>query len=646
VKTANSWKKIYNATWIRFRDFLMRSSPRWLVFLIDLFLVIIAFYFAYLLRFNFLLHQTYQKFIGQLPLVILISAIAFWLFKPYKGVVRLSGTHDMKIITLSNAFVGLVMFVLSLIARLTGNTTSVINFPYSVIVMHITFASILMILARALYKSLYYKYSRTGKRIYKVLIYGVDEPAGQTLETLQKSTGSRFIIEGFVQPATQNYTKAQSIQGIPIYKEEEITDEWLRKKRIDLLVVTTPVSHPLNALKELDLFIKNGIEIKIIPPPEKWTGPLFDINNMQSLDMEMLLERDPIRLDDKEIRQLIKDKVILVTGAAGSIGSVLSRQILVYGPKKLILLDQAESPLYDLKIDLLSEGYENFETVLADIENTEYIEKIFRKYRPDFVFHAAAYKHVPVLEHEPYYGVKVNILATKKLMELAKRYGVKKFIQISTDKAVNPTNIMGATKRVAELLARCMQEQSGGTEFIVTRFGNVLGSNGSVVHRFKKQIERGGPVTVTHPEIVRYFMTIPEAAHLVLKAAQIGRGGNIYVFDMGEPVKIFDLAKKMIYLMGKRYPEDIDIEIIGLRPGEKIYEELLTSEERIQQRTNYEKLYISRLAPLDCNRLFKKIEELEKARIDDPEETIRILKEIIPEYKPNHTTEKKEESGN
>jgi len=637
----------YRAVWIPTRDFLMRSSPRWVIFLIDLLLAGVAFFFTYLLRFNFHFHETVQKFIFQLPIILVLSALSFLIFKPYKGVVRYTGLHDAKVIARANGFVAVILFLISVYTRLTAHFQSIFNFSYSVIVGYFISSTLIMILARMFYKAFYYKYSRQTSRIYKALIYGVDDTAVQTMETLTAHKGSRYIIEGFVQPAGQNTTKAERIQGIPIYNEDDLTDEWLRKKGIDLLVVTTPVNHPLEALKKLDLFIRNGVEIKIIPPPEKWSGPLFDINNLQSLDMEMLLERDPIRLDDKDIKALIEGKTVLVTGAAGSIGSVLSRQILLYRPAKLIMVDQAESPLYDLKIDLLTEGYDNFETVLADIEDHDYIEKIFARYRPDYVFHAAAYKHVPVLEREPYYGIKVNILATKNLMELAKRYGVKKFIQISTDKAVNPTNVMGATKRVAELLARCMQEQSGGTEFIVTRFGNVLGSNGSVVHRFKKQIERGGPVTVTHPEIVRYFMTIPEAAHLVLKAAQTGKGGNIYVFDMGEPVKIIDLAKKMIQLMGKRYPEDIDIKIIGLRPGEKIYEELLTAEERVDK-TNYEKLYISKLAPLDCQKLFALIERLKNIRPEQTEEIIALLRQLVPEYRPQssapspHQTAEKE----
>ena len=365
---------------------------------------------------------------------------------------------------------------------------------------------------------------------------------------------------------------------------------------------------------------------------EKWLENALNIDQWQSLDMEALLSRKPIRFDDHGIRKMLNGKTVLVTGGAGSIGSALVRQIIHYNPGKLLILDQAETPLYTLKTDLLAQGFENFETILADINDTDFVRRILQTHRPHYIFHAAAYKHVPVIEEEPYYGILVNVFATRNLMQAAAECGVEKFIQISTDKAVNPTNIMGATKRIAELMARCMQEQSTKTQFIVTRFGNVLGSNGSVIHLFKKQIQNGGPVTVTDPEITRYFMTIPEAAHLVLKAAEEGSGGKIFVFDMGEPVRIFDLAVKMIRLAGKRYPEDIEIKFIGLRPGEKKYEELLTSAEKVE-RTSHEKLYISKLSPLDCDDFRKKLRRLEQADWTDRKALLDLLNNIIPEYR-------------
>ncbi len=631
--THKTFTDIYYPHWIKVRDFLMRSSPRWLILLIDLILVSIAFFFTYLLRFNFAFADSFHKFLLQLPLVLLISTLVFLRIKPYRGVVRLTGEYDIKMITKANILIAAVMFLLTILMRLAGRTESFLNFPYSVIIIQFLLATFFMIVARAVYKSLYYKIAREGSKTYKVLIYGTEMPAVRTFETLKNSTDGHYIIEGFIQPEQAGEPGAKRIQGIPIYAQADIDEEWLRRHPVDQVIIAHQEQDPLATLNNMDLFIRQGIQVKVVPPPEQWTGHFFDVHHLQSLNLEMLLDRKPIRLEDRDIRSLLEGKTVMVTGAAGSIGSVLTRQILYYGPAKVILVDQAESPLYDLKVDLETEGYQNFRTVLADIEDTALMEKLMAEHRPDYIFHAAAYKHVPVLEMEPYYGIKVNILATRRLMEAAGQYGVRKFIQISTDKAVNPTNVMGATKRVAELMARCMQEKYPQTEYIVTRFGNVLGSNGSVVHRFRKQIKNGGPVTVTDENIVRYFMTIPEAAHLVLKAAHTGSGGKIYVFDMGHPVRIMDLAKRMIALMGKN-PEEIEIRITGLRPGEKIYEELLTSDEKVT-RTEYDKLYIARLSPLDCKQLFEQLNLLEQTDLHDTGAVIDLLRRIVPEYKPN-----------
>ncbi len=607
----------------------MRSSPRWVIFLIDLSLITLAFVFTYWVRFNFDMFFPWNKMAGQLPWVVLFAIISFLIFKPYRGVVRHTGAEDIRIIILSNGFTAGLMLLGTWYARFT-HSVEFLNFPYSISFMYFVLASIFMIAARMFYKSYYYKILRQAQKPYKVLIYGTDNNAISLLEFLRNNDKYKFLVEGFIRPPDQD-ARRQRIQGVSVYSCKSISEQWLTKKNIDLLLLTNNVSNPLRTLKELDVFVSAGVQIKTLPPVEKWLENALNIEQWQSLDMEALLSRKPIRFDDHGIREMLDGKTVLVTGGAGSIGSALVRQIIHYHPAKLLILDQAETPLYTLKTDLLAEGFERFETVLADITDTDFIRRILETHRPHYVFHAAAYKHVPVIEEEPYYGILVNVFATRNLMLAAVETGVEKFIQISTDKAVNPTNIMGATKRIAELLARCMQEQTAGTQFIVTRFGNVLGSNGSVIHLFKKQIQNGGPVTVTDPEITRYFMTIPEAAHLVLKAAEDGSGGKIFVFDMGEPVRIFDLAVKMIRLAGKRYPEDIKIRFIGLRPGEKKYEELLTSAEKVE-RTAHEKLYISKLSPLDCAEFNKKLRLLEQADWTDRKVLMELLGDIIPEY--------------
>ncbi|HFS66965.1 MAG TPA: polysaccharide biosynthesis protein, partial [Flavobacteriia bacterium] len=360
------------------------------------------------------------------------------------------------------------------------------------------------------------------------------------------------------------------------------------------------------------------------------------LSQIKDIKIEDLLQRNPIQLKNPKVEVELTNKSILITGAAGSIGSEISRQVSNYPIKKLILLDQAESPLYEIQQELLKLNNTNFETVLIDIRNQERLEKIFKQYKIDIIFHAAAYKHVPLMEDNPFEAVNVNIKGTKQLMDLALQNQVEKFVMVSTDKAVNPTNVMGATKRVAEIYAKCLHQENK-TKFIITRFGNVLGSNGSVIPLFTKQISNGGPLTVTHKEITRFFMTIPEACQLVLEAGAMGNGGEIFVFDMGESVKIYDLAVKMIQLSGLKYPDDIAIKIIGLRPGEKLYEELLSSKENTQP-TYHEKIMIALEEKLTYDDLSKKINIMvNEFHNYNNTNIVKKIKEIVKEYKSNNS---------
>jgi FlaA1/EpsC-like NDP-sugar epimerase len=373
----------------------------------------------------------------------------------------------------------------------------------------------------------------------------------------------------------------------------------------------------------------------MVPPVKQWIDGELNVGQIKEVKIEDLLERSPIKINNPVLRKELDNKVVLITGAAGSIGSEIANQVSKYNYKHLILLDQAESALYDLQQSFHRKQVGNFSVELADIRNEDRLKTIFDSYQFDMIFHAAAYKHVPLMENNPYEAVRVNVFGTSLVMKYAISHKVQKFIMVSTDKAVNPTNVMGATKRVAEIYANCLNTQ-GKTKFVTTRFGNVLGSNGSVIPLFKRQIENGGPLTVTHKDITRFFMTIPEACQLVLEAGVMGNGGEIYVFDMGESVKIFDLAKKIIHLSGKKYPEDIDIEISGLRPGEKLYEELLSNEENTIPTYN-EKIMIAKTENIPIDQIKAKIDDLILDLNLDHVEIVKKIKVIVPEYISNNS---------
>ena len=375
--------------------------------------------------------------------------------------------------------------------------------------------------------------------------------------------------------------------------------------------------------------------VKIVPPVDSWINGELKVSQIKQVQIEDLLNRKTIDIQKSKVSQELKDQVIFVTGGAGSIGSEIVRQIAHYQYKSLIIIDQAESALYDLQQELKQNGFHNFIPIVADIRDKNRLNTFFQEYKPNLVFHAAAYKHVPLMEYNAYEAIKINVAGTKIMVDLSVTYDVDKFIFVSTDKAVNPTNVMGATKRIAEMYISCKQQENK-TKFITTRFGNVLGSNGSVIPLFKKQIENGGPLTVTHKDITRYFMTIPEASQLVLEAAAMGEGGEIFIFDMGESVKIFDLAKNMIKLSGLRYPEDIDIKVTGLRPGEKLYEELLANGENTLPTYN-KKIMIGKVRELDYLKVRSQIDELCIANMFFNGDTVRLMKEIVPEYVSNNS---------
>ncbi len=422
---------------------------------------------------------------------------------------------------------------------------------------------------------------------------------------------------------------------IRIYDPQKIDAKFIEKHDIQEIIVSIQKIKPYALFERVDSITDLPVRIKLVPPMEQWIDGELNVGQIKEVQIDDLLERNPIKIDNPILKKHLTGKTVLITGAAGSIGSEIARQVSNYDYKSLVLLDQAESALYDLQQNFKRDEIENFEVELADIRNEERLTHLFENYDFDIILHAAAYKHVPLMESNPYEALRVNVFGSSLLMRMAMKYGVEKFIMVSTDKAVNPTNVMGATKRVAEIYANCLNTQ-GKTKFVTTRFGNVLGSNGSVIPLFERQIKNGGPLTVTHEEITRYFMTIPEACQLVLEAGVMGNGGEIYVFDMGESVRIFDLAKKMIHLCGLRYPEDIDIKITGLRPGEKLYEELLTNEENTIP-TYHEKIMIAKTENVNVDNVRAKIEALIASRKLSYVEIVKGLKSIVPEYVSNNS---------
>jgi FlaA1/EpsC-like NDP-sugar epimerase len=427
-----------------------------------------------------------------------------------------------------------------------------------------------LIAGRFIFKSLINRITTEYKTPKNTLIYGAGDSGMLTYATISNSLNTNTNIIGFIDDDKKKQWK--KYDRIKVYLPKEITNDFIEKNNIKEIIVSIHNIKPFRLFEIVDNLIPLPVKVKVVPPVEQWIDGDLNVGQIKEVKIEDLLNRTPIKINNPILQKELDNKVILITGAAGSIGGEIAYQVSNYNYKKLILLDQAESDLYEIQQSFARKKIKNFNVEVADIRNKQRMEEIFSNDTIDLVFHAAAYKHVPLMEENPYEAVRVNVFGTSLVMDLALQNNVKKFVMVSTDKAVNPTNVMGATKCIAEVYANCLNKK-GKTKFITTRFGNVLGSNGSVIPLFKKQISEGGPIQVTHKEITRYFMTISEACSLVLEAGVMGNGGEVYVFDMGESVKIFDLAKKMIHLSGLKYPEDIDIKIIGLRPGEKLYDQ-------------------------------------------------------------------------
>ncbi len=615
-----------------------KNTPRWVIFLIDMFLCLLALGTAYLIRFDFVNIDTaiflkeWEILKLALPVYILVRTVSFVLGKTYAGIIRYTSTQDAKRIFLvvtigSLAFLGLVPIRFYYV-------DGFFFLPLSIILVDYLATIFLLITSRILVKLLYVETQKSRGATKNVIIYGAGEMGLITKRTLERDTNILYNVIGFVDENPK--LRGKLLERTPI-KSKGFIKKWVEKNQIDHLIIAIKSPNPANTRKLIDICLELEVEVLSVPPIEDWINGQFSSNQIKKVKIEDLLGRDQIELSTKNIENQINGKVVLITGAAGSIGSEMARQILNFQPSEVILLDQAESPLYNLDIELKSTGSTIKKTVvIADVSNPIRMKNVFQHFKPQIVFHAAAYKHVPLMEDNPSEAIKVNINGSKILADMAHLFNVESFVMISTDKAVNPTNVMGASKRIAEIYIQALNKDSS-TQFITTRFGNVLGSNGSVIPLFKKQIERGGPLTVTHEEVTRYFMTIPEACQLVLEAGSMGKGGEIFVFDMGESVKIIDLARKMIQLSGLKEGVDIAIKITGLRPGEKLYEELLNQEETTLP-THHKKIMVGKVKEYCYETVSKQIEDLiQDYNSQDNYAIVKQMKALVPEFVSNNS---------
>lgn len=609
-------------------------TPRWLVLSVDIGLSFLSVLIAIALFFNFNLEKLDWSIAGLFFIAIMgVRTASFLLSRSYFGIIRYTGSQDVlrivSVLTVGEA----VLVGLTFISYLYHGKNFI---PFEILAVEYLSLSFLMIAGRLLFKKAFSQYFNSSQEKKGIIVYGANDYGLMVKHILNNPVGSSHHIVAFVDPDPRK--EGKTLSGTKIHRHEAL-QELMENHNVEKVVIAQKL---LSAQKKADITrISREHHAKAVDIPnfEKLLNGELDIRQITDIKVEQLLNRECIELDDQTIRKQLLDKTVLVTGAAGSIGSEIVRQLASFSPKQIIALDAAESQLYDLELELLNSLHAeqpDIEVELASVRDRDHMERIFKRYHPDVVFHAAAYKHVPMIENKPLEGIKTNILGTINVADLAHKYKCGKFVMISTDKAVNPANVMGCTKRIAEIYIQSLDKLSE-TAFITTRFGNVLGSNGSVIPHFTRQIQTGGPVTVTHPEITRFFMTITEACQLVLQAATFGNGGEIFVFNMGESVKILSLAKNMIRMSGLEPGKDIQIVYTGLRPGEKLYEEVLGSDEHLM-RTPHKLILRARVKEYDYHTVKEDIESLRAAlAFENTFAAIKVMKQIVPEFKSNNS---------
>ena len=618
---------------IIFMKYKSRPLPRGFILLADVIIIAFTYFFSYFLRFNFKIpiSEQHSLYIG-LIIVIVIKTIYFLSFGTYKHLIRFVSASDaMKM------FFSLVLSVIT-IAILNFTVYGAFGIPYlvpfSILIIDFVFSVFFLIGYRIAIKVLFFEFFNNQRDKSNVIIYGAGRDGSLVKQVLERDRGTKYKVLAFIDE--DPYKQGKQLEGIPIYSPDRL-EEFLRSHTVAHLIIAIQHISPAKKASLTELCLKYNTKVLVVPPVSKWINSELSFKQIRKIKIEDILQREEINIDESDILQTINNKTILITGAAGSIGSELVKQCIRFNPLQIICFDIAETPLHNLKLNLSNEftieQFNSLHFILGDITNLQDIEPVFDEYKPQIVFHAAAYKHVPILEYFPKKAIDINVAGTYQLANLAIKYKVEKFIFISTDKAVNPSNVMGASKRMAELLVKYLNNNSTYTRFITTRFGNVLGSNGSVLEIFKQQIENGGPITVTHPEVTRFFMTIPEACRLVLEAASIGKGGEIFLFNMGERIKILDVAKTLIQLSGLTLGKDIQIKFTGLRPGEKMTEELLTDYSKDLVTKNKNVLISSEnIYDLDekVKMIFSLLQSYNQLNNDD---LVKNIQKILPEYK-------------
>lgn len=605
--------------------------PIWTILLIDVFIIVISSLLAYALRYDFrsifLESSTIDKTILW---TVVVNLIFFRVFRTYSNVLRFSSFVDIMRIFVSLTVSYALLMITSVL------TESYLEFnlaPVSVLFMSYIISFAMMACSRVIVKTFFEALNFDSTHSANVFIYGAKEAGVNIAKALRVNLRNHYRLRGFIADEPELINKV--MMGVRVFPNDDTLIDVLNDRDVQTIIISPAKMEELKKSDMADRLLVHNIKLMTAPPLSEWNGQALSRTQLKEIQIEDLLQRNPIEIDIHKVASHLEGKRVMITGAAGSIGSEIMRQVASFNPYKLILVDQAETPLHDIRLELQDRWRDiDAETIIADISNATRMEDIFREFKPQYIFHAAAYKHVPMMEDNVSESIQVNVFGTRTVADLAVKYGAEKFVMISTDKAVNPTNVMGCSKRICEIyvqsLAKKLQKEGGhATQFITTRFGNVLGSNGSVIPRFRDQIQRGGPVTVTHPEIIRYFMTIPEACRLVLEAGSMGNGGEIYIFDMGKPVKIVDLAKRMISLSGRT---DVKIEFTGLRHGEKLYEELLNVKE-LTKPTYHEKIMIATVREYDYDEVKERIQKLiDVSYTYDQMKIVAAMKDIVPEF--------------